>query len=170
MHVCEVLHGEKAVDFESISDMERLSYPMSILNALQMLPGRRISQNHQPLEDLTTLDIHVVTSSPLLDSEPWEVFMHRLPKLKSLNVTFILQGKGFRQSFYKNNKPLTLLRCNDCKNKGRIITYSIQQMPYHMYFSSPEYTEPDVVGIFGNSKEMLSTKNGDIHSDISFEI
>ena len=168
MHVCEVLHGEKAVDFESISDMERLSYPMSILNALQMLPGRRISQNHQPLEDLTTLDIHVVTSSPLLDSEPWEVFMHRLPKLKSLNVTFILQGKGFRQSFYKNNKPLTLLRCNDCKNKGRIITYSIQQMPYHMYFSSPEYTEPDVVGIFGNSKEMLSTKNDDIHSDISY--
>ena len=37
-----------------------------------------------------------------------------------------------------------------------------------MYFSSPEYTEPDVVGIFGNSKEMLSTKNDDIHSDISY--
>ena len=54
------------------------------------------------------------------------------------------------------------------KNKGHIITYSIQQMPYHMYFSSPEYTEPDVVGIFGNSKEMLSTKNDDIHSDISY--
>ena len=94
--------------------------------------------------------------------------MHRLPKLKSLNVTFILQGKEFRQSFYKNNNPLTLLRCDDCKNKNRLITYSVQQMPYHMYFSSPEYTEPDVDGIFGNSKEMLSTKNDDIHSDISY--
>ena len=94
--------------------------------------------------------------------------MHRLPKLKSLNVTFILQGKEFSQSFYNNNTPMTLLRCKDCKDKNRIITYSVQQMPYHMYFSSPEYTEPDVVGIFGNSQEMLSTKEDGIHRDISY--
>lgn len=71
---------------------ERLSYPMSLLYALQTLPGRRISCSGSRLEDLTTLDIHVVTSIPLYDSEPWEILMHRLPKLMQLNIVYIKQG------------------------------------------------------------------------------
>ena len=37
-----------------------------------------------------------------------------------------------------------------------------------MYFSSQEYTEPDVVCICGNSVEMLSMDEDDIHSDMSY--
>ena len=37
-----------------------------------------------------------------------------------------------------------------------------------MYFSSEEYTEPDVVYICGNSEEMLSMDEDDIHSDMSY--
>ena len=152
--------------------LEHLYYPMCLMSALQKLPERRLGQRHLPLEDLTTLDIHVVTSSPLFDSEAWEVFMHRLPKLKQLNVVFVMQGKGFKDSFILNNlATLSLRRCSDCEVKNRIITYSVKQMHYHMYFSSQDYTTPDVVVVYDNSYEMMSTTKGytgDIHSEISY--
>ena len=34
-----------------------LSYSMSLLYALQTIPGRRLGEDNRPLEDLTTLDI-----------------------------------------------------------------------------------------------------------------
>ena len=67
--------------------LERLSYPISLLYALQTLPKRSLGlDQRQALEELTTLDIHIVNSNPLFNSEPWEVLMHHLPKLKMLNV------------------------------------------------------------------------------------
>ena len=160
---------DESARLEAYLTSERLGYPMSLLYALQSLPERRLGQEHLPLEELTTLNIHVVTSVPILDSEPWEIFMHRLPKLKDLEVTFIVQGKPFNQSFYHNNQHLSLKRCNDCARKNRVITYSVHKMLYHMYFSSPEYTEPDVVVVYGNSKEMsLADDDADIHSKLSY--
>ena len=146
--------------------MERLSYPMSLLYALQSLPKRLISSSDLPLEELTTLNIHVVTSIPLYDSESWEVFMHRLPKLKQLNIIYINQGREFRQSY--GFLKASLGRCEDCNWNGRAINYFVHQMPYHMFFSLPEYTEPDVVVIYGNDFEMSSTDDDCIHRDISY--
>ena len=149
---------------------ERLSYPMSLLYSLQTLPERRLGQEHHPLEELTTLTVHVVNSSPLFDSKPWECFMHRLPKLKQLNVVFIMQGKTFNESF-NQNYTLNLQRCKDCQIKNRIITYSVQQMLYHMYFSSAEYTDPDIVVIYGINDEMPGSSSDEddaIHSEISY--
>ena len=149
--------------------LEHLYYPMCLMSALQKLPERRLGHKHLPLEDLTTLDIHVVTSSPLFDSEAWEVFMHRLPKLKQLNVVFVMQGKGFNDSFIHNNlAKLSLRRCKDCEVKNRIITYSVHQMHYHMYFSSQSYTTPDVVVVYSNTHEMSTNDGGDIHTEISY--
>ena len=145
-----------------------LSYSMSLLYALQTIPGRRLGEDNRPLEDLTTLDIHIVNSSPLFHSEPWEILMHRLPKLKNLNITFVMQGKPFRQSFNLNLlAKLNLNRCETCKSKNRIIRYSVKQMFYHMFFSLEEYTRPDVVVVYGNMYE-TSGDDGDIHSEISY--
>ena len=94
--------------------------------------------------------------------------MHRLPKLKIMNVSFIMQGKLFRQSFYHNNFAISLKRCDDCASKDRVIIYSVHQMLYHMYFSSTDYTEPDVVVVYGNSQEMAPSCEDDIHSILSY--
>ncbi|CAL4094918.1 unnamed protein product [Meganyctiphanes norvegica] len=158
---------EEEISLRMYLTFARLSCPMSLLYALQTLPQRRLGSDNHPLEDLTTLNIHVVTSSPLFNSEPWEFFMHRLPKLKQLNVVCVMQDKAFTPSFNLNTE-LSLLRCEDCKTKNRIITYSVQQMQYHMYFSSQEYTEPDVVVIFGTTYEMSASVDDYVHSEISY--
>ena len=159
--------SKKYVDVESFWTKERLSYPMSLLYALQSLSGCYLGQDQDPLEELTTLTIHVIISNPHLDSIPWEVFMHLLPKLHNLNIVFIIQGIGQKQS-YGFNTQVTIGRCIDCRMKQRAITYSVHQMLYHMFFSSAEYTEPDVVVIYGNTNEMPSNGDGEIHSKISY--
>ena len=156
------LHLRKTYTFTT----ERISYSMSLLYALQMLPERSL-RHSLPLEDLTTLTVHVVTSSHVFDSESWELFMHRLPKLQQLNVVFVKQGKVCRSSFNLNSKMI-ISRCEDCKTKGRVITFSVQKMYYHMYFSSPEYIEPDVVVVYDNSYEMSISDKDDINSQISY--
>ena len=154
-------------------NIERLSYPISLLYALQTLPKakRHLGIDQRPLEELTTLDVHIVISNPLFNSEPWEVLMHRLPKLKQLNVVFIIQGHKEVNQTFKLNKELRLQRCADCKAKERVITYSVrQQSQYHMFFSSEEYTEPDVVVVYGNADEMISSPSEEqaLHSEISY--
>ena len=83
---------------------ERLSQAMSLLYALQMLPGRQLGYDSRPLEDLITFNVHVVSSSPILDSTSWEIFMHRLPKLVELNVVFVMQG--LETNKFHDNIPL----------------------------------------------------------------
>ena len=46
------------------------------------------------------------------------------------------------------------------KGKNHTITDSKQQMLYHMFFSSSQYTEPDIVVIYRNTSEM-SLNDGD---------
>ena len=151
-----------------LSCNERASYAMTLLYALQQLPGRILGPDQSSLNELTSLTVHVVTSSPLFHADPWEVLMHRLPNLKELNVVFVLQGNGYKDSFNMNN-GLSLKRCEDCQAKKRLITYSVQQMLYHMFFSLPEFTEPDVVVVYGNTQDMsASSKEDVIHSNISY--
>ena len=57
---------------------------------------------------------------------------------------------------------------NYSKGGDRFITYSVKRMFYHMFFSSPEYTEPDVVVVFGNSSEMLAREEDALHNEISY--
>ena len=78
-----------------------------------------------------------------------------------------MQGKVHRPSFGMNI-GLSLLRCDDCDANNRVITYSVHQMMYHMYFSSPQYTEPDIVVVYGTAQEMPSGDRDAIHSEISY--
>ena len=155
------------VDCKYSLNIERFSYPMTLLYALQSLPKRHLANEYPLLEDITTLDVHIVTSNPMLDSVSWELFMHRLPKLKQLNLVFLVQGKTRKQFLDLNKVLISLERCDDCEAKNRVITYSVHQMQYHMFFSSQEYTEPNVVVVYGNTHEM-SENEDEVHSQISY--
>ena len=144
---------------------------MTLLYALQELPGPGLLGPEQSsLEDLTSLTVHVVTSSPLFHMDPWDILLHHLPNLKELNVVFVMQGKGFKDSFNMNN-GLPWGRCKDCRAKKRVLTYSIRQMLYQMFFSSAQFTEPDVVVVYGNMAEMSGSSSREedvLHSQISY--
>lgn len=167
MGIESMLEYANMIDFFNSLFTERLSYAMTLLYALEALHNMRLSQHRPPLEYYTTLKIHVVTSSPLFDSLPWEAMMHQLPTLKKLKVVFIMQGKV-------DSLPANLVwwwslqRCEDCKTKNRVITYSVQPMRYHMYYKSAEYTEPDAVVVYGNTQEMLASEEDSVHSEISY--
>ncbi|CAL4176500.1 unnamed protein product [Meganyctiphanes norvegica] len=139
-----------------LSHNKPLSYPMSLLYALQSLPGRRIGL--RLLDELTTLDIHVVTSNPLFDSETWKAFMNQLPNLTLLNVVFVIQRKALKKDFNPSN-----LQVKNC-----VMTCSVKQMFYHMYFSSLDYTDPDVVVVYDHTYEMSTSEKDDVHSEISY--
>ena len=84
-----------------------------------------------------------------------------------------MQGHKEVNQTFKLNKELKLQRCKDCEVKERVITYSVrQQSEYHMFFSSEEYTEPDVVVVYGNAYEMNSSPSEEelenVHSEISY--
>ena len=70
------------------------AYAVTLHCALQSLGRRRFGREHKPLEDLTVLDVHVITNRPLFFAEPWDNFMHNLPKLKQLNLVFVMQGSA----------------------------------------------------------------------------
>ena len=159
--------GDHSIIMEESSRRERFSYSMSLLFALQAIPGRCLSKDACPLEEITSLEVHVVTSIPLFDSEIWELFMHRLPKLKHLSIVFVMQGREFRNSF-SLIKNMAIHRCHNCTDKKRVVTYSVHQMLYHMFFSSPEYTEPDVVVVYGNDHEMPVNGKEVVHNEISY--
>ena len=64
---------------------------------------------------------------------------------------------------------MRLQRYKDCAAKDRVITYTVQPSQYHMFFSSEGYTEPDVVVVYGNAYEMMSSSEGEkVHSEISY--
>ena len=66
------------------------------------------------------------------------------------------------------NGVRNIVYCDACVGKNHTVTYSIQQMLYHMFFSSPQYTEPDIIVIYGNTFEM-SISNNDINTKISYQ-
>ena len=167
-------------------EIERLSYPMRLEDVLQVLPKDCYfgSENHS-FKDLSNAVVHVVVSSAMLQSFDYDqllivkfwdsIFRHQFLKLKELKVIFILQRKtsnppsNFKPELNLEKSQLNL-DYQVCKTANQNITYSFQHMLYHMFFSSLDYTEPDVVVVFDNSKEMLlsSQGHGDIHSEISY--
>lgn len=120
---------------------------------------------------ITSINLHIVSSCPMLDLEQWEhIVLHSSPKLLHLNIVFVVQNRKYKPSkkaIAKLNQPI----CKDCKAMKRSITYSIHKMPYHMYYSSEEYVEPNYVAIFGNTREMAANPDelkDDLNSDISY--
>ncbi|CAL4157701.1 unnamed protein product [Meganyctiphanes norvegica] len=140
-----------------------LAFPLTILFSLQEFG---VGEVGKPIQTLSSLDIHIVTFQPVFDSSVWEYFMHLLPALMELNITFITP-KVDRE--FLDYQGISLERCEDCKSKGRIINYSVHRNHYHMFFSSDEYTEPDVVAVFGHiSPAIMYTEDELEHPMMSY--
>lgn len=130
---------------------ERLAFPLTIHYALKR---HKLGEQRKPLSEITSLTIHIVHETPMLDPRIWECYLHQLPNLKQLNLTFI---SGMMSVYNRYNAFLPVERCSDCQKKQRVITYNIQPVHYHEYFSSDDYTEPDIVTVFGIDKELMMT-------------
>lgn len=142
---------------------ERLSYPLTILYAMQQ---SGLGTSKSKVESATSLDIHIVCSKPMLDSSIWEMLIHRLPLLDELNISFIGVNMALENHF--NIDILGKLeRCSDCKSRNRLITYNIYPEHYHMHFSSLDYSEPDVIAIF-NISEMSQGEEDHVHAVTSY--
>ncbi|CAL4113886.1 unnamed protein product [Meganyctiphanes norvegica] len=142
---------------------ERLSYPLTILYALQ---ESGLGTNKSPVENASSLSINVVSPMPMLDSGMWEFLMHRLPNLNEMHIVFIGRYIDVSNRF---NIDITnkLERCTACKLRKRLITYSIYLEHYEMYFSSMEYIEPDVIAVF-NYKDLSPYGDNNFHSETSY--
>ena len=157
---CSSLHQMAQSKCEYFRDM---SYPFSLYWALRSLGDRPVGQARRPLHDVASLDVHVVMNQPLTDSKFWELgLMGLMPRLKQLNLTFIIQGNWSGSS----RQLSTGLDHTSCRT--RVVTHSIHEMHYHMFFSSQQYTEPDVIVVYGNSHEMLANEKEGFHSEISY--
>lgn len=135
---------------------KRLSYVMSLRHAIRRVQDIR---KNLPLNKLSTLNIHVVTSLPLYETEYYEWFMQNIVHLKKLKLTFVMQGRVYEKSF----KPNISKWYDD-----QIVTYDVITMRYHMYYSSDQYEEPDAVVIYDNVEEMLTREEDLVHSEISY--
>jgi len=121
-----------------------LAFPLTVLFNLQEFG---VGKEGEPIQNVSSLTLHIVAFQPVFDSSVWEYFMHLLPALTELNITFIIPKV---QKEFLDYEGICLERCKDCKAKERIINYTVFRNHYHMFFSSDEYTEPDVVAVFGN--------------------
>ncbi|CAL4086230.1 unnamed protein product, partial [Meganyctiphanes norvegica] len=132
---------------------ERLAVPLTIYHALKKL---KIGEQKKSLSEITSLTIHIVHHTPMLDSRMWEFFLHQLPNLVELNISFISENMRICNNF---NCNLLKERCSDCKSKQRVITYNTHPIHYHEYFSSDDYIHPDVVAVFDIDNELMISCN-----------
>ena len=69
---------------------------MSLVHALRILSATCGTKTLRSLENLSRLDIHVVTEhhaqSPMFNSDVLDIILPHFPKLKQLNVVFVREG------------------------------------------------------------------------------
>lgn len=144
-----------------------LAFPLTVLSNLVVFG---MGKEEKPVEHMSSLNIHIVTFSPVFDSSVWEYFMHLLPSLTELNISFITNQVPGTEREPLDYQGITLERCSDCESKGRIINYSVHVNHYHTFFSSKEYTVPDVVAVFGNIlPTIMYTEEKQEHQELSYQ-
>lgn len=150
-------------------ELMRVSYPITVWYVLELLSNEyRPIREHLLTKDITKLKVHVVTNSTYDDAQAWEVLFHHpaLKKLNHLKFVFIIQNSACSNPSFNHKGKLNQLECEHCdpnNRKDHTISYSVHRKPYHMFFSSSEYSEPDVVIMYG-----FTSISNDIHSDISY--
>ena len=161
----------------------RLGYPYSLLFALEMIPNGLVGVDNVAVENLTSLNIHLVMTKAMWDSVAEDEFFMRLLwqegfarafcRMEVLCLTFILQTTV---NPYFTLTPLVVQpkcpsgrECRKCEvRKPRVTHYAIHQMKYHMYCSSETYTTPDIVVVYGNTQSMPVSEKETLHTEISY--
>lgn len=130
---------------------EKLSYPLSLLYALEQL---EIGPDKQAVSQLSELRVHVVgteSTKELLGIIRWEYMIHKLPALVKLHMVFIgpelFNDSGLSDELCDNHclDDSGMTQCEDCHRKSRVITYEMCQMLYHEYIHTKYFTSPDAI-------------------------
>lgn len=133
---------------------ERLTYPLSVLYALQQI---KIGPSRRDISQVNELTVHVVgaeSTIEMLGIIRWEYLVHILPALQKLHVVFV-GPQVFSVSDLDEPLPddhclddsgMTL--CEDCRGKGRAIVYEMCQMLYHEYVATSYSNRPDAIVAF----------------------
>ena len=131
---------------------ERLSYPLSLLYALQDVG---VGPDNTAIHEVTELRVHVVGAmslTELLGIIRWEYLVHRLPTLKRFHIVFIgpeLYGDAdsldetIPDEHMLDDSGMTM--CEECSNKDRSIVYEMYNKCYHDFVSTSHYSVPDVI-------------------------
>jgi len=131
---------------------ERLSYPLSLLYALE-----RVSVGGKPVEELTDLYVHVVGATGFNDIVGiirWEYLMHRLPKLRFLHYVFVgphLFGEEIEEDRVPPDYNYHCMvdgceeMCDTCREDGRKVHYELYLNLYHKFAKTSFYKKPDIV-------------------------
>ncbi|CAG5006710.1 unnamed protein product [Parnassius apollo] len=109
----------------------------------------------------STFTIHAVGADLQFEADSlnkWEVFfLHLKPDVKDLRVALI--GTELNPS----NLPLDLLGkmklCDHCHTSKRRVQFSFQDKSYHEYWSSDDFTVPDIVCAFNPNIQRSSSYN-----------
>ncbi|CAL4182880.1 unnamed protein product [Meganyctiphanes norvegica] len=105
----------------------------------------------------STLTLHLLCARPLLDPGVWELLLHQLKGVKQLNLVFCNNGvsydygRGYNPAADINdcvnhlNTSKKLMRCSQCQEKDRLITYHVYNGSYYDYFRQTNSMKPDIV-------------------------
>ncbi|KIK50983.1 hypothetical protein GYMLUDRAFT_89161 [Collybiopsis luxurians FD-317 M1] len=140
------------VDVLFRASTEELSYPMSILYALQ---------NLNPDDEWTkkdTLSIHLLGASVAKEATFVEVFeeiLHRLPQVKTLKLLLCNPDLKHMPQAYKEDQ-LDGDVCRDCKSRGREWIFEFAPETYHEHVRKQKskvgkgFTKPDLAIAFNS--------------------
>lgn len=130
---------------------ERLSYPLSLLYAIQNVG---LGSENTALHDITSMTVHVVGAksfTELLGIIRWEYMVHRLPALRTLRMVFIGPELLTDNTTEAHDIPDHILddscgtMCDQCKSQQRTIVYEMVNSCYDEFNKAPHYSKPDVV-------------------------
>ena len=135
---------------------ERLSYPLSLLYALEIVGVRG-----KPVCEASSLCVHVVGAQPmteLLGLIRWEYMVHRLPRLRKLRIAFIgpevfkdgsvteEEDSASFGGYVVDDTGITM--CDVCQKDERKIIYEMSDKCYHDFVASGDYSSPDIIIAF----------------------
>ncbi|XP_037085848.1 putative protein MSS51 homolog, mitochondrial [Pollicipes pollicipes] len=139
---------------------ERLSFPLTVLHALQRLPAGR------PVQELERLTVHVVGAQMLVECLgiiKWEYLVHRLPALRAIRLVFVgpelFRGCGRDMAGAVEDSGAT--RCEDCTRRQRDVVHEMRPTTYHAYCRGPHWTRPDVVVCFNSGIHEFAEREED---------
>jgi len=135
-------------DAEDTFVSEFISYPLSLLYALEHTGLRNGTKQVSEMKELTVLmcDPCNGTHKTMCHNFMWEYMFHLLPNLKKLTIILceLTPQPLCGHVSYEPCKPLDEIMCCDCKSKG--CNFSVHSIDdYHKYKLSNNFKKPDVI-------------------------
>lgn len=149
------------LDVKLASLSQRLAMPLTILNILEK---GGLGPDEKPIKEVEKLNIHILCEQPSLDPSSWEFFLHRLPQLKKLNLTFCTNNTNPGGSINPLNTYKKLKRCYNCEEAGRIISFTLYPGMYEHLINKNVLEKPDLVYVV-NPEDLIEPNPDDFYEE-----